>query len=255
MQSGKHLLVMSISRFDPKRNSAPNRSETDLAAQREQQAAVTPALEPPQRPSAPVLVAPLSLNAEAAVATRFDVSVGGNPDDLPPGTVVRVLGLPGGATLSGGQASDDRGWVVPLLALDDLKIGLPPDTSGDFNLTVALVDNNGAALAERGVSLRIKPRVAEAPSDLVVPNKTTVEAPASTEASRSLRAKANDAPVTPGRQRSDLNFHPKKPPGTTSVNPGGRDGLRDLLSLAPAMPNRVHAFLNGAFTAPRHRGT
>ena len=87
---------------------------------------VTPAPQPPQRPSAPVLVAPLSLNAEAAGAARFDVSVGGNPDDLPPGTVVRVSGLPSGAALSGGQASADRGWVVPLWALKMiLRSGFP----------------------------------------------------------------------------------------------------------------------------------
>ena len=115
---------------------------------------------------------------------------------------------------------------MPLSALDDLKIGLSPDTSGDFNLNVALVDNNGATLSESGVSLRIKPRVAEVTSDLAVPNKTTVAAPAPTEPSRSLRAKRNDAPVNSGRQLSALNLRPKKPPGTTSANPGGRDDLK-----------------------------
>jgi hypothetical protein len=209
--------------------ATPNRLEGDLAAKREEQAAVTPAPQPPQRASAPVLVAPLSLNAEAAVATRFDVSVGGSPDDLPPGTVVRVSGLPSGATLSGGQASADRGWVVPLWALNDLEIWLPPDMSGDFNLTIALVDNNGATLSESGVSLRIKPRVAEATSDQAVPNKTTVAAAAPTEPSRSLRTKRNDAPASSGRQLSALNLRPKKPPRTTSANPGGRDDLKKSL--------------------------
>jgi hypothetical protein len=210
--------------------ATPNRLEGDLAAKREeQQAAVTPAPQPPQRAYAPVLVAPLSLVVEAAVATRFDVSVVSSPDDLPPGTVVRVSGLPSGATLSGGQASADRDWVVPLSALDDLKIGLSPNTSGDFNLTVALVDNNGATLSESGVSLRIKPGVPEATSDLAVPNKTTVAAPAPTEPSRSLRAKRNDAPVSSGRQLSALNLRPKKPPGTISASPGGRDDLKKSL--------------------------
>jgi hypothetical protein len=203
--------------------ATPSRSETDLAAQPEEQAAIT--MTPPQHPHAAALVAPLSLNAEAAVATRFDVSVDGSPEDLPPGTVVRVSGLPSGATLSGGQANADRGWVVPLWALDDLKIGLSPDTSGEFNLVVALVDN-GATLAERSVSLRIKPRVAEARRDLASPNKTTVAAPAPTETSRSLRAKRNDPPVSSGRQNSALNLRLKKPPGTASVIPGGRDDLK-----------------------------
>ena len=94
-----------------------------------QDASVAPAPQPPQRPSAPALVAPLSFNAEAAVATRFDVSVDGRPEDLPPGTVVRVSGLPSGATLSGGEANADRGWVVPLWGLDDLKIRVSFDVS------------------------------------------------------------------------------------------------------------------------------
>ena len=231
--------------------ATPSRSETDLAAQREEQAAITPAPQPPQRPSAPALVAPLSLNAEAAVATRFDVSVGGSPDDLPPGTVVRVSGLPSGATLSGGQANADRGWVVPLWALDDLKIGLSPDTSGEFNLVVALVDNNGATLAERSVSLRIKPRVAEAPSDLASPNKTTVAAPAPTETSRSLRAKRNDPPVSSGRQHSALNLRPKKPPGTTSVIPGGRDDLKRSLVTGARNAKSGPCILEWRFYSPK----
>jgi hypothetical protein len=220
---------VSTVHVQPAAIATPDRLEGDLAAKREQQAAVIPAVQPPQRPSEPVLVAPRSLNAEAAVATRFDVSVGGSPDDLPPGTVVRVSGLPSGATLSAGQARADRGWVVPLSALHDLKIGLSPDTSGNFNLAVALVDNSGATLSESGVSLRIKPRVAEATSDLAVPNKTTVAAPAATEPSRSLRANRNDAPVRSGRQLSALNLRPKKSPGTTSANPGGRDDVKNSL--------------------------
>ena len=204
--------------------ATPSRSESDLAAQREEQAAIT--VTPPQHPHAAALVVPLVLDAEAAVAMRFDVSVDGSPEDLPPGTVVRFSGLPSGATLSGGQANADRGWVVPLWELDDLKIGLSPDTSGEFNLVVALVDNNGVTLAERSVSLRIKPRVAEARRDLASPNKTTVAAPAPTETSRSLRATRNDPPVSSGRQNSALNLRLKKPPGTTSVVPGGRDDLK-----------------------------
>jgi hypothetical protein len=206
--------------------AAPSRSETDLNSQQEkQEAAVT--VTPPQRPPAAALVVPLALNVEAAVATRFDVSVGGSPEDLPPGTVVRVSGLPRGATLSAGQANADRGWVVPLWALDDLKIRVSLDTSGDLDLVVALADNNGVTLAERSVALRIKPRVAEVPRDLASPNKTTVAAPVPTEASRRvLRAKGNDLPVSSTRRRSALKLRPKKPPGTTSDMPSSRDDLK-----------------------------
>jgi hypothetical protein len=206
--------------------AAPSRSETDLNSQQEKQEAAVTGI-PPQRPSAPALVAPLALDAEAAVATRFDVSVGGNPEDLRPGTVVRVSGLPRGATLSGGQANADRGWVVPLWALDDLKIRVSSDTSGDFDLVVALVDNNGATLGERSVALRVKPRVEEVPRDLAPPNKTTVAAPAPTEAPRRvLRAKGNDLPVSSARRHSALKMRLKKPQGTTSDMLSGRDDLK-----------------------------
>jgi hypothetical protein len=152
---------------------------------------------------------------------------GGRPEDLPPGTVVGVSGLPRGATLSGGLANADRGWVVPLWALNDLKIRVSYDTSDELDLVVALVDNNGATLAERRVAVRIKPRVAEVPRDLPSPNKTTVAAPAPIEAPRRvLRAKSNDLPVSSARRHSALKMRLKKPPGTTSDMPSGRDDLK-----------------------------
>jgi hypothetical protein len=206
--------------------AAPSRSETDLNLQQEkQEAAVT--VTPPQRPPAAALVVPATLNAEAAVATRFDVSVGGRPEDLRPGTVVRVSGLPRGATLSGGQANADRGWVVPLWALDDLKITVSSETSGELDLVVALVDNNGTTLAERSVALRIDPRVAGVPRDLASPSKTTVAAPAPIEASRGvLRAKGNGLPVSSAPRHSALKLRLKKPLGTTSDTASGRDNLK-----------------------------
>jgi hypothetical protein len=206
--------------------AVPSLSETYLnSQQKEQEAAVTGT--PPQRSRAAALVVPLTLNAEAAVATRFDVSVGGSPEDLPPGAVLRVSGLPRGATLSAGQANADRGWIVPLWALDDLKIRVSFETSGELDLVVALVDNNGATLAERSVALRVKPRVAEVPRALASPNKTTIAAPEPTEASRRvLRAKGNDLRVSSARRHSALKMRLKKPPGTTSDMPSVRDDLK-----------------------------
>ena len=127
--------------FRVARSAAPAKI-TDAAPR--QDAAVTTS-PPPVRPAAPALVVPPVLDAEAAAATRFPVSLGGRPEDLAPGTVVRVKGLAGGITLSGGQANAGRGWVVPLWALDDLKIRVPPDMSGTLDLDIALVDNDGAA--------------------------------------------------------------------------------------------------------------
>jgi hypothetical protein len=221
----RETAVAALSKVKPPAMAGPRLQKVEEGPR--QDTFVTPAPPPPQRPPAPAVVAPLALNAEVGVATRFDVSVGGSPEDLRPGTVVRVSGLPRGATLSGGQANADRGWVVPLWALDDLKIRVSPDVSGDFDLVVALVDNNGATLAERSVALRINPSVAGVPRDLASPSKTTVAAPAPTEALRRvLRAKGNDLPVSSARRHSALKLRLKRPPGTTSDMPSGRDDLK-----------------------------
>ncbi|HLN09670.1 MAG TPA: hypothetical protein VK281_12035, partial [Xanthobacteraceae bacterium] len=176
----------------PTAGPAPSRPEPDAARQ---PAAVVAAL-PPVGPAAPALVVAPALDAEAAAATRFAVSVSGRPEDLPPGTVVRVSGLRGGVTLSGGRANSDHGWVVPLWALDDLRIRVPSDTSGNLALVVALVGNDGAALAERSVALRITPRFAAAPRDLALPQERTVAAPALAQAT--LLAEQGDRSLAQG---------------------------------------------------------
>jgi len=155
--------------------------EPDAAPPPNETAATT--APPPLRPPAPALVVPPALDAEAAAATRFDVSVGGRPEDLSPGTYVLVTGLPGDVTLSGGQANPGRGWVVPLWALEDLKIKVPPGTSGSLDLGVALVDNNGAVLAERSATVRVTPKVATVPSDSAASRNKTA-APALAQAKR-----------------------------------------------------------------------
>jgi len=143
----------------PQEVAAPIRPEADAAPRQEKIVTAAPS---PVRPPAPALVVPPALDAEAAAATPFAVGVGGRPEDLPAGTYVRVKGLPTRVTLSGGQTNGDRSWVVPLWALEDLKLKLPPGIAGILDLSVALVDKDGAVLAERSVTLRIKPARAAA---------------------------------------------------------------------------------------------
>jgi len=139
--------------------AAPTRPEADAAPRQEKIITAAPS---PVRPPAPALVVPPTLDAEAAASTPFAVGVGGRPEDLPAGTYLRVKGLPTRVTLSGGQTNGDRSWVVPLWALEDLKLRLPSGIAGVLDLSVALVDNDGAVLAERSVTLRIKPARAAA---------------------------------------------------------------------------------------------
>jgi len=80
--------------------------------------------------------------------------------------------------------------------LDDLRIRVPSDTSGNLALVVALVGNDGAALAERSVALRITPRFAAAPRDLALPQERTVAAPALAQAT--LLAEQGDRSLAQG---------------------------------------------------------
>jgi hypothetical protein len=171
----------------------------------------------------PTLVVPPALNAEAS-ATRFDISIGEHAEDLPLGTVVRVSGLPRGTTLSGGQANADRGWMVPLWALNELKIRVAPDTTGDFALGVALVDNNGATLTERIAVLHVAPKVAELPREPASREGAPAAAPAPVETSpRSAHANANLNDMPPASDRRRSAVRPEKPTGSASDKPTRHD--------------------------------
>jgi hypothetical protein len=102
---------------------------------------------------------PISIAALAAATP-----IGTQAEDAPLGPHFRVKGLPVGVTLSGGRTNAERAWIVPLGGLDNLKVEVPPGLAGDFDLNVALVGDDGVALAERAVELRVKPAVAAAPS-------------------------------------------------------------------------------------------
>ena len=98
--------------------------------------------------------------AALAVATP----IGAQAEDAPLRVHVRVKGLPVGVTWSGGRTNAERTWIVPLRGRDNLKVEVPPVLAGDFVFYVALVGDDGVALAERAVEFRIKPAVAGAPS-------------------------------------------------------------------------------------------
>jgi len=177
----------------------------------------------PPRGPAPALFAPPVVDADAAAATRFAVSINHRPEEFPPGTYVRVRGLAGGVTLSAGQANADRGWVVPLWALDELRIRVPPEMSGILDLHIALVGTDGAVLAERSVALHVRPRAA-ASSDPAAPGKTAVAPPAPARTTRRARhAYGGDRPATSPARRSARQTHAQKPPGGAPDVPGGSE--------------------------------
>jgi hypothetical protein len=101
------------------------------------------------------------LIAALAVATPIGAP---QAEDAPLGVHVRVKGLPVGVTFSGGRTNAERSWMVPLRGLDSLKVEVPPVVARDFAFYVTLVGDDGVALAERAVELRVKSSVAAAPS-------------------------------------------------------------------------------------------
>jgi tetratricopeptide (TPR) repeat protein len=66
-----------------------------------------------------------------------------------------------------GQADEQRAWVIPVKATEDLKIRMPRGVSGNSELLITLVDGNGRMLAEDSSELRITPQVALAPAEQV----------------------------------------------------------------------------------------
>jgi hypothetical protein len=102
-----------------------------------------------------------ALIAALAVATPIGAP---QAEDAPLGVHVRVKGLPVGVALSGGRTNAERTWIVPLRGLDNLKVEVPSVLAGDFVFYVALVGDDGVALAQRAVELRVKTAVAAAPS-------------------------------------------------------------------------------------------
>jgi hypothetical protein len=108
---------------------------------------------------------PPVIDIDAAVATRLPVRLLRSTEELPLGTCLRVVGLPAGASLSGGQANPGKGWIVPLWALEDLKIRLPPEAaSGEADLLVSLIDNHDEVIDVQATRLRIKPPIRSAPA-------------------------------------------------------------------------------------------
>ena len=87
------------------------------------------------------------ISAEPASQSAFPISVGPT-GAVPRNAFVRVRGLPTMAALSGAHTIAPGAWAIPLNALPDLKITLPPGAAGRTELVVTLVAVDGSVLAE-----------------------------------------------------------------------------------------------------------
>jgi hypothetical protein len=108
----------------------------------------------------PQLAVGPSLEVEPSVPTEFYVRVGGSPDALPPSSYIRIANLPASVTLSDGQKTATGVWVVPLSALEGLRVTAPAGIGRGSEFVIDLVAGDGSVLAERTVALEVAREVA-----------------------------------------------------------------------------------------------
>jgi hypothetical protein len=100
-----------------------------------------------------------SFEVEPSVPTELYVRVGGPPEALPLRSYIRINDLPVSVTLSEGQRTAAGSWVVPIQALEELKLTVPAGLPERSEFTIALVANDGTVLAERKIGFHVTPVV------------------------------------------------------------------------------------------------
>jgi hypothetical protein len=95
----------------------------------------------------PSIAVAARLSVEPAAEAAFPIQV--TPRDaVPPGSFIRLRGLPTTAAVSDGHSIAPGAWVVPVAALPGLKVLLPRDAAGQSEVSIALVSADGSVLAE-----------------------------------------------------------------------------------------------------------
>ncbi len=97
-------------------------------------------VEPPAQVTLPLRLSPLSA--------------------VPPGSFLRLRGLPTTAALSQGHSIAPGAWAVPIAALPRLEIVLPEGAMGQSEISITLVSADGSVLAETTATLIVSPRPA-----------------------------------------------------------------------------------------------
>jgi hypothetical protein len=100
----------------------------------------------------PTITAAARLAVEPATPAPLAIRVG-PAEAIPPGCFVRLRGLPSTAALSEGHSIAPGAWAVPLAALRNLKVLLPPDATGQSDISITLVSADGSVLADTNATL------------------------------------------------------------------------------------------------------
>jgi len=90
---------------------------------------------------------PSALSVPAATRAALGIRVG-PAASVPRNSFVRVRGLPPAVSLSEGYATAPGAWAVPLYALPNLQMVVPTGVTGRAEVTVGLISEEGAVLAE-----------------------------------------------------------------------------------------------------------
>jgi hypothetical protein len=106
----------------------------------------------------------------AGPASRAPLQIRVTPSDaIPKNSFVRVRGLPPTVSLSEGHATAPGAWSVPLYALATLQMVVPAGVSGRTELTISLVNDDGALLAEARSALVVQPPPEPPPREAKAP--------------------------------------------------------------------------------------
>jgi hypothetical protein len=163
----------------------------------------------------PQLVVGRTLEVEASVPTEFYLRVGGPTDDLPPRSVVRINNLPASVTLSEGQKTPTGSWVVPVSALERLKVTAPAGLPERSEFIIALVDGDGMVRTERTIALYIMPTVVAVRTDKKA-DVTQAPPVAVPTAPLAVQPVASVPASVPGPVRGPVSVDP---PGSNEVAP------------------------------------
>jgi hypothetical protein len=129
-----------------------------------------------ETPSA-VLTAPDRIEATGGEPVSFPVALDGT-DGVPPRSVIAVRGLPQGGNFSEGRPYGEGEWNLRPDQIGDLTLILPASASGEFTLTIALIDPGDKVIAEAKTLLA----VASAPPSQMAVEQASLSPPVSAEA-------------------------------------------------------------------------
>ena len=129
-----------------------------------------------QRTEPKLTLAP-TISARPAARVPLDIRIA-PADALPKGTFVRVRGLPPAVSLSEGYVTAPGSWAVPLYALANLQLLIPTAVTGRSEVTVSLVNEEGASLGEAKTALVIEAAAPPLPAPPPQASRTEPTAPA-----------------------------------------------------------------------------